>query len=165
MTKHFIYIAFISLLFLNSSCNSKKKSVKDNTTENKTLKTNQTQESNFTVLLKGSHSNFEKPSLKVIKNNDELKQLFGVLNSTKSPSDKIPEVQFNKNIVVGLFMGTKNSSGFSIEINHIDYKPDETVIEYRETTPKGRVMTVMTSPFQLAKINRTNTPIKFQKID
>jgi len=158
--KIFAYL-IIALLFMNASCKSKQK-----TTEKDQIITIESPEkaenTPFKMLLEGSHSNIQKREYTIIKNSLELGRIFGTINSTRRPGFPIPEIDFSKNVVVGLFMGSKGSGGHSIAIDHVDYNEAETVVYYIEKHPSGMATSVMTQPFYLAKISKTANPIRFE---
>ena len=148
--KNVIFL-ILTLIIVNSSC----KSTSTTNTKQK-LTPNQ-----YVEILSGSHSNFEKKSFMAIESMEELDSIYSILNKTITPKHKIPKVNFDKEIVVGLFMGTKSSGGYAIKIDHIQSDGNFTAIFINETKPTGMATSVITQPFYLARINKPTKPIRF----
>jgi hypothetical protein len=77
----------------------------------------------------------------------------------------VPPINFKESMVVGLFVGERGSSGFTVQLTEMKVTKDEVVIYYVETTPAsgGIQLTVMTQPYHLKIIPRSNVPVKFKK--
>lgn len=75
--------------------------------------------------------------------------------TSHAPGKPAPEVDFSKEMVVGVFLGERPSAGYSVDLEIKETgKPVRTVVGYREKTPKdgGIGAEVLTYPFALAKI-------------
>ncbi|HIP47852.1 MAG TPA: protease complex subunit PrcB family protein [Lutibacter sp.] len=117
----------------------------------------------FTEIAKGGHSNVENAKLVVINDLSNYNEIFSTINETREPNLEIPAIDFDNEMGIGLFMGLKNSGGYSIQIDSIVSKPKELVIFVKESKPKGRRATsVMTQPFYIAKIKKTSKKIIFR---
>jgi hypothetical protein len=70
-------------------------------------------------------------------------------------------------MVVGVFLGARNTAGYSVEI--VGYRENEggLVVGYRETTPGADRVTaqIITSPFALAAVPRRSGEVTFQKVN
>lgn len=153
----------IAFLFINTSCKSKQ-------VENNNKKENTTNAINeevlpFIELLSGSHSNIQEQKFVVLKNENELNTILSTINSTRMPNIKIPKIDFTKNIVIGLFMGTKSTGGHFIKINHISQTKNEVIVYYSKKHPTGMATSVITQPFYLAKMTKTNKNIQFELVE
>jgi protease stability complex PrcB-like protein len=77
-----------------------------------------------------------------------------------------PKVDFTRDMVIGVFMGTRPTAGFSVEI--VGAHPDNgvLVVRYRETTPGRNTMTaqILTAPYHLVSIARFDGEVKFEKV-
>ena len=141
----------LTLIIINSSCKSTSSAnVKQALTPNQ-----------YVEILSGSHSNFEKKSFITIESIEKLDSIYATLNKTRTPKYKTPKVNFDKEIVVGLFMGTKSSGGYAIKIDHIQSDGNYTAVFINETKPTGMATSVITQPFYLARINKPTKPIRF----
>jgi hypothetical protein len=147
--KKFTYIILSLVIATIMSCKS------TNTTKQKN------QSISFKEILSGSNSNIFKASNMIIRSQDELETIYTSINKTILPKHDIPKIDFTKEIVIGLFMGSRNSSGYAIEIDKVQSEKEQTSIYIKKTSPSGMVTSVMTQPFYLAKMDKPNTPIKF----
>ena len=77
-----------------------------------------------------------------------------------------PKVDFARTMVVGVFMGSRPTAGFSVEIVGTRVENGVLIVQYRETKPGRDMMTaqVLTSPYHLVAIPRLNGDVKFEAI-
>ena len=79
-----------------------------------------------------------------------------------------PSVDFTKEVVVAVFMGTRPTAGFSIEIVRVRQEGAAVVVSWRETRPAPDSVTaqVLTSPFHIVAVPKgTTTDVKFERIN
>ncbi len=159
------YILFIfSVIFIGSlaSCKTNKNtSAKDSKTKKMLVKDNVP----FTILLQNGHSNIAEKKNIVFKDEKSLNAIYSKINSTRKPGLPIPVVDFSKTMVLGLFMGTKSSGGYSIHINSIESNNKEIVVFYTEKLPKGRVTMAITQPCLLVSTAASNLPVRFELVE
>lgn len=79
----------------------------------------------------------------------------------------LPKVDFATRTVVAVFMGSRSSGGYGVEITGTRHEKGVTIVEYRERRPQpGQVAAmVITSPAHLAHIPKVTGEIKFEKVD
>lgn len=84
-----------------------------------------------------------------------------------NPAAPAPKVDFNKRIVVGVFLGTRPSAGYSVEISGTKADGKALLVEWREFPPKPGNLSaqLLTSPAHLVTIPKFDGAIKFQKVD
>lgn len=100
----------------------------------------------------------------VITNKQHLKKVYAQINMIRKPSLPLPIVNFDSESIIALFMGQKNSGGFTVEIDSIIHKKDNSfVIIIKETTTTDMVSMAITLPFSIYKLNTPNPKIKFVK--
>jgi PrcB C-terminal len=77
-----------------------------------------------------------------------------------------PAVDFGREMVVAVFLGSRPTAGFSIEIVDAREEGDALVVQYRETRPPagGIVAQVLTSPYHIVAMPR-HAAVKFEKIN
>jgi PrcB C-terminal len=116
-------------------------------------------------LAKGLQSGIDSPRQVVARSRDELTAVWRENAQTAA----MPAVDFSKEMVVGVFMGTRPTGGFATEI--VGYRPaapggKDVVVEYRETVPdRGAIAAqVIVAPFHLAVVPRQNGTVTFQKV-
>jgi hypothetical protein len=79
----------------------------------------------------------------------------------------MPKVDFGSRTVVAVFMGTKPSAGFAVEITGTRHEHGATIVEFRERRPeRGQVSAqILTSPAHIATIPKVSGEIKFEKVE
>jgi hypothetical protein len=77
----------------------------------------------------------------------------------------LPKVDFAREMVVGVFMGSRPTAGFAVEIVRTRVQQGTLIVEYRETPPPADAMTaqILTAPYHLAAIPKFAGPVKFEK--
>jgi hypothetical protein len=83
-----------------------------------------------------------------------------------SPGSALPAVDFAQSMVVGVFLGSRPTAGFSVEVTAVRTEGSRTVLEYTERLPPrdAFVAQVLTSPFHLVRIMRTAGPVEFRRV-
>jgi hypothetical protein len=86
---------------------------------------------------------------------------------THAPDRPQPVVDFAREMVVGIFLGTRPTAGFAVEIVGYRLEGDRMVVTYRESRPAGGTLTaqVLTAPFHLAAISTRIGDVIFEKIE
>lgn len=147
----FIFLCIFSVLFLSlSSCKSNKKQATDSISF----------ETAFKTMSLGS----ETEGSKVVQNKEGLKD-FEVANNNNMPKELL-EVDYDKNTLVMIMAGMKNTGGFDIEIKKIIETNDKITVFYEETDPPKDAMLIMalTYPMHAVTIKKTDKEIVFEKM-
>jgi hypothetical protein len=78
-----------------------------------------------------------------------------------------PPVDLSKEMVVGVFLGSRPTAGFTIRIAGVDEKDGAVVVRYRETRPPqgGLTAQVLTSPYHLAAVARRAGEVRFERVE
>jgi hypothetical protein len=78
-----------------------------------------------------------------------------------------PEVDFSKEMVVGIFLGTRRTSGYGVEIVRAREEAGGLVVQYVETAPSPRAVTaqVITMPYHVVAIPQRAGEVRFEKTD
>lgn len=121
----------------------------------KSGKTVAMEKNGFTILKQDSYGGWENRGNIVIKSKSGLAALYKEMNATD-----MPEVDFTKNNVVGLFLGQKNSGGYGIEVASVKVTGDTAEVTVKETAPDGVATMAMTQPYCIALIPKTEK-VKF----
>ncbi len=111
---------------------------------------------------KGAESAVESPRQATARTPDEWAALWHA-HSWDRP---LPPVDFAHNMVVGVFLGTRPTAGYSVEIVGTRQENGALVVEYRETRPDKQTMTaqIITSPYHLVAMPQFAGDVKFQKL-
>jgi hypothetical protein len=78
-----------------------------------------------------------------------------------------PPVDFGSRTVVAVFLGTRSSAGYFVEITGTRHDKSALVVEWRERRPeRGQVSAqVITSPAHIATIPKFAGEIRFEKVE
>lgn len=116
----------------------------------------------FTTILKSSFGGPAQPQQLIIGTDAEYQALFG-----GHPPAGVP-VNFAKETVLMVGMGTQNTSGFSTEIVSIirqvgGFNANSITVGYSETHPSGPTLQVITQPWHVVKCETLIGNISFVK--
>jgi hypothetical protein len=119
---------------------------------------------NTRTIAKGDQSNIDDAKQVLVRTDAEWTKLW----QQHAPSHPRPAVDFTKEMVVGLFMGSRPNAGFSTAIVSATAAPDGTlIVRYTETVPAAGSVSaqVLTFPYHLAAIPKSAvSDVKFDKV-
>jgi hypothetical protein len=79
-----------------------------------------------------------------------------------------PTVDFTREIVAGVFLGSRPTAGFAVEIVGVREDGSTLVVQYRETRPSPGAVTaqVLTMPYHIVAVPRRAgmTDVRFEKV-
>ena len=80
-----------------------------------------------------------------------------------APDEKLPVVDFNSNMVVGIFLGSKPSAGYQVEIVSVRPEGNDVVVEYAQKQPGRGMMSaqMLTEPYDLVAVPKHAGPVRF----
>jgi hypothetical protein len=112
------------------------------------------------TVARGAMSNIEEPRQVVVRTSAEWQALW----KEHDPASAPPAVDFAQSIVVGVFLGSRPTAGFAVEITAVREEAGRTVVEYVERAPpRDAVLAqVITSPFHLVRVARTGAAVEFR---
>jgi hypothetical protein len=114
------------------------------------------------TLDQGSQSEIGVARQVTVRDRDEWASFW----STHAPGRPAPSVDFAREMVVGVFMGTRPTAGFGVEIVGYRDSADGIVVQYRERAPARGAITaqVIVSPYHLVVVPRRSGPVSFEKL-
>ena len=88
------------------------------------------------------------------------------MNVLRLPRPELPKIDFEKEMVVAIFMGERSSGGYEIEIINIIKTEKQIVIEVEEEEPPPESLRTMalTQPYHIVVIKRYTRPVVFSKL-
>jgi hypothetical protein len=113
---------------------------------------------------KGDQSNIESPMQSVVRTDAEWSALW----RKHAMGREKPNVDFSKEIVVAVFMGSRPNAGFSTTILSTLAVKGVLVVRYRETTPRPGALTaqILTFPYHIVAIPKVEvSDVRFQKTE
>jgi len=77
-----------------------------------------------------------------------------------------PAVDFSREAVVAVFLGVRQTAGFSVDIVSVTSGPTGTLVTYRERTPSSNAVTaqVLTFPYVVAAVQDLTPPVRFESV-
>jgi len=113
----------------------------------------------FTTIAKGDASGQQEAKQVTIRTAAEWKALW----KDHSPTEKMPAVDFAKNMVVGMFLGTKPSAGHAVEIVNVRTEDKDLIVEYVQKQPGRGTMAaqILTEPFHLVAVAKHAGTVRF----
>jgi len=111
---------------------------------------------------KGEQSNIDAPKQVVVRSQSEWTTLW----QQHSPDRKRPEVDFSKEMVVGVFSGSRPTAGYNVSIVSTVAKDGTVLVQYRESQPQRGALTaqVLTFPYHLVTVPKAAGEVKFEKV-
>ncbi len=113
---------------------------------------------------KGSYSGYPKAARLAIYNAEEWKGIWEKVNALRLPKPELPKINFEKEMVIAVFMGERHSGGYSIEITSILKTEKEIVaaVEEKEPSPESLRTLALTSPYHIVVIKKYPLAVNFQ---
>ena len=115
------------------------------------------------TIAKGDQSSIESPAQVLARTEAEWTALW----RRHAGANAVPPVDFTREMVAGVFMGSRPNAGFSITIVTSMEVKGVLVVRYRETIPSRDAVTaqILTFPYHLVAIPKaTVTEVKFEKV-
>jgi len=112
---------------------------------------------------KGDQSSIDTPKQVVVRSEAEWTQLW----RRHAPDRPPPKIDFSKESVIGLFMGSRPNAGFSTAVVSVTEGGGALIIRYTESSPPRGTVTaqVITFPYHIVAIPKvTATNVRFDKV-
>jgi hypothetical protein len=114
---------------------------------------------------RGLHSAIGAPRLATARTAAEWETLWRLHGGERTR----PAVDFSKELVVAVFLGSRPTAGFAVEIIGLREDGPALVVQYRETRPPaGAILAqVLTMPYHIAAVPVRGdlTDVKFEKVN
>ena len=113
---------------------------------------------------KGDQSNVDDAKQVVVRDATAWRAMW----RQHAPDRPLPAIDFEKESVVAVFMGSRNTAGYSITILSATEGGGALVVKYRETRPTAGGVTaqVLTFPYHIVAIPKVAaTSVKFERAD
>lgn len=113
---------------------------------------------------KGDISNIDEATQALVRTPDEWAALW----RRHAPQRPMPPVDFSREMVAAVFMGSRPNAGFSTTILTSMEVKGVLIVRYKETVPSRDTVTaqILTAPYHIIAIPKaTVTEFRFQKVD
>jgi hypothetical protein len=111
---------------------------------------------------KGTQSYVEDAKMVTVRSADEWARLWRL----HAPDRAAPAVDFPREMVVGVFLGSRPTAGYQVEIVGARAEQGALVVQYRVTAPGRDAVTaqVVTMPYHLVAVPAQAGEVKFEKL-
>jgi hypothetical protein len=115
----------------------------------------------FTTLGRGDLSRIEDSRDVVVRTAAEWSTLW----QEHAGKGKPPAVDFTRSIVIAVFLGSRQSAGYTVEITRIEKDGTGLVVTSREQRPApgDMVAQMLTSPFHIVRTDAHSGPVRFTR--
>jgi len=109
------------------------------------------------TIAKGYRSGVRTPLQVIARSQTEWDKLWQQHLSSETASPP-PVIDFEKHIIVGLFLGDKPTGGYNVAITRAEQSDSDLIAYYEETLPRpgGIVIQTLTQPFHIVRVTRAN---------
>lgn len=113
----------------------------------------------FTSVAKGDMSGQQVAKQVIVRTPAEWKALW----KDHSATEKMPAVDFAKSMVVGIFLGSKPSDGYDVEIVGVRTQEKDLIVEYVQKQPgRGTLAAqILTEPYHLVSVPQHAGTVRF----
>lgn len=113
----------------------------------------------------GNYCGIEQGKNIVINRKEEWNALWKKLHHGFYPQPALPDIDFSRETILAVFMGTRSTGGYSIEISNIkEHEGKITAIIETESPEPGEMVTMaLSQPYHIVKINIAEKDIEFKK--
>jgi len=121
----------------------------------------------FDTIEKGFFSDITEKKDLIIRTQDEWAKLWNKHTSIRIPYPEAPVIDFTENMILAVFMGQKPSGGFALEITRVEKCENGLIVFFSEVEPPpdAVVTAVLTQPYYIIRIEKSNLPVKFKKTE
>jgi hypothetical protein len=114
-------------------------------------------------LAKGVFSGIRDAKQEIVRSADDWEKLWKQHGVSAGAAEKVPEVDFAKEMVIATTMGTKRTGGYSIEIVSAEAGEKTLKISVRKRSPPPGALTVqaLTAPFHFVAVPRNDLKPEF----
>ncbi len=115
----------------------------------------------FRTVERGSQSNIDSARQVVVRSSEEWTAFW----KTHTFDKPAPRVDFDKEMVLGVFMGNRPTGGYSVTIGSVAERDGSLVVTYSETSPRPGAMTaqVLTFPYHIVAVAKRGGDVRFEK--
>ncbi len=116
----------------------------------------------MTTIARGGVSQILEPKEVVVKTAPEWETLWRAHAGSDAGR---PAVEFPGQMVVGVFLGARQTGGYAAEITAVAVENGTLVVRWTETTPgPGAIVAqVLTAPYHLVGVDRFDGPVRFER--
>ena len=114
----------------------------------------------FQTVFRGQRSAIRDPLQIVVRTQAEWDSLWHRHYSGANNPPPSPRIDFDRDWVVGIFLGTKPTGGYDVTITRAERRDSYLYVFYREKSPPPNAMVTqaLTQPFDIVRVARDGNP-------
>lgn len=118
--------------------------------------TEESQAPAITDSINGSNSSINESGMVVLNSSEEARERLGADFIWDTSEARELDIDWEQEMAVAVFLGRRNSGGYSVDIQDVEVRGDTAIVQARERAPGNGCATTMaiTSPFALATLER-----------
>lgn len=111
------------------------------------------------TIARGTLSGIERPRQVVVRNDEEWRALW----KAHAPEHQPPSVDFRARTVIAVFLGSRNTAGYGVEVVSVQREDGRTTVHVREHRPGPDLVLaqIITTPFHIVSVARLDGPVVF----
>jgi hypothetical protein len=111
---------------------------------------------------KGDQSNFDEGKQVIVRTPGEWNALW----HAHSPDRPQPRVDLSRDMIVAVFLGSRNTAGYAVTIESVQADHGTVVVRYRQTDPPRDAITaqVITSPYHIVAVPNAAGAARFERV-
>jgi hypothetical protein len=115
------------------------------------------------IIERGSTSWVDSPRQAVARTPDEWARLY----KAHAPDKQPPAVDFSKEMVLAVFLGSRPTAGYGVEIIGTKEANGALTVQYRQTRPPPGAITaqVITMPYVMVAVPARAGDVKFERVE
>jgi hypothetical protein len=114
----------------------------------------------FSVIKSDDYSTVKDESVVRITNENDLSVLWNQVKSQQNPIPPVPSVDFSKDMCLFIFLGSRPTAGYSMEVSQLLETDKSIRLRVKETAPNDFVAQVITSPYLVVTLAKNPKPIE-----
>ena len=117
------------------------------------------------TLSQGNFSGIQTPSEIVVTNTAQWAEVWTKHSAQRTPKENPPAVDFEKETVLFVALGSKPTGGHKVEIAEVLKVADKTeaLVKIRAPQPGGFSIQALTAPYHVVAIPKVKGPVTFRK--
>jgi hypothetical protein len=110
----------------------------------------------------GAYSAQETAKRVVVKDQKGWEEVWAGMNGNITPKPETPKIDFTRQMVLAVFMGTRNTGGYSVKITGIESN-GKLKVKVKESSPPpgGMVTEALTAPYHVVVVAKSDKPVEF----
>lgn len=110
------------------------------------------------VLASGAQASGDTSGYELATSTGDLQNLWGAAYGNMTPLPPLPEVDFERSSVAAIFVGTRNTGGYSVDVQNVVLEGGELYVDVELTEPGPGAITTqaLTNPWMMIRVDSPN---------